>query len=271
MIQYKEWPIGVCSWCLSNDLDKLTILREETKLSNLNLGVWTAVENNDYDFVKRVLREKWDVDATVTMFPQEDYSTLDSIRMTGGIVPDNNWSENRARIKGAIDMTERLGATRLLFHFGFFDNKDKKAAQKFKDRTRELADLADKKKIVLLMETGQESAEDLCELLTSLDHPALMVNLDPGNMILYDKNDPMDAMKILSPWIKQIHVKDAVRSRIPNQWGKEVPWGEGQVGGKKFLLALHEIGFKGSLIIEREVGDNPVKDIKLAIKRICAS
>ena len=121
------------------------------------------------------------------------------------------------------------------------------------------------------METGQESAEDLCELLTSLNHPALMVNLDPGNMILYNKNDPIDALRILSPWIKQIHAKDAVRSKIAGQWGKEVPWGDGQVGGIRFLSALHEISFKGSLIIEREVGENPIRDIKLAIERICST
>ena len=45
---------------------------------------------------------------------------------------------------------------------------------------------------------------------------------------------------------------------------KEVPLGTGSVDFPKYLAALEEVGFKGFLTIEREVGENPSADIKTA-------
>ena len=44
----------------------------------------------------------------------------------------------------------------------------------------------------------------------------------------------------------------------------EVPLGAGSVPFKEYLDALREIGFNGFLTIEREVGENPVADIRMA-------
>ena len=46
---------------------------------------------------------------------------------------------------------------------------------------------------------------------------------------------------------------------------KETPLGKGVVDFKTYLQALESIGYKGFLTIEREVGENPEKDIKNAI------
>jgi len=43
-----------------------------------------------------------------------------------------------------------------------------------------------------------------------------------------------------------------------------VPLGQGSVDFPAYLKALDEIGYKGFLTIEREVGDNPAADIQLA-------
>jgi L-ribulose-5-phosphate 3-epimerase len=132
----------------------------------------------------------------------------------------------------------------------------------------ELADEAARRRIVLLMETGQETAVSLRELLEELDHAALGVNFDPANMILYDKGNPVEAVRTLGKWIKHVHVKDARRTRQPGTWGTEVPWGDGEVGGAALLRALAEAGFTGTLAIEREAGDNRLGDIQLAAARL---
>ena len=44
-----------------------------------------------------------------------------------------------------------------------------------------------------------------------------------------------------------------------------MPLGTGQVDFPNYLKALEEIGFKGFLTIEREVGDNPAADIQTAV------
>ena len=46
---------------------------------------------------------------------------------------------------------------------------------------------------------------------------------------------------------------------------EEVPLGTGSVPFKEYLEALTDIGFKGFLTIEREVGDDPAKDIACAV------
>ncbi|MBR2459967.1 MAG: sugar phosphate isomerase/epimerase, partial [Clostridia bacterium] len=47
---------------------------------------------------------------------------------------------------------------------------------------------------------------------------------------------------------------------------KEVALGEGGVDFPAYLAALDDIGFKGFLTIEREVGDNPAGDIQRAVQ-----
>ena len=49
---------------------------------------------------------------------------------------------------------------------------------------------------------------------------------------------------------------------------EEVPLGTGSVDFPKYLAALEEIGYRGFLTIEREVGANPVGDIGLAQKHL---
>ena len=46
----------------------------------------------------------------------------------------------------------------------------------------------------------------------------------------------------------------------------ELPLGEGDVDFKNYLKALNDIGFTGFLTIEREVGDDPAKDISMAVR-----
>jgi len=45
---------------------------------------------------------------------------------------------------------------------------------------------------------------------------------------------------------------------------REVPLGEGDVPFKEYLKALKDIGYSGYLTIERETGDDPQGDIRLA-------
>jgi sugar phosphate isomerase/epimerase len=202
-------------------------------------------------------------------FPQEDYSTLESIKITGGIVPDDCWQQNRRLFEGAVEVTAELGVEYLSMHAGFIDLDDPQYAQKITNRIKSLADAAAKKNITLLMETGQETAEELSNFLEALNHPSVGVNFDPANMILYDKGDPVEALRLLAPWIRHVHIKDAIKTQNPGTWGQEVPWGSGQVDPDTFLTALKSIGFKGALAVERESGDDRLGDIKLAIDKLC--
>ena len=45
----------------------------------------------------------------------------------------------------------------------------------------------------------------------------------------------------------------------------ELPLGQGDVDFPAYLSALNDIGYTGYLTIEREVGDDPEGDIRLAV------
>jgi sugar phosphate isomerase/epimerase len=267
MIKCNDWHIGVCTWSLGNDFDKVRTLTDQTQLSHIHFAVSPVLNTSDgQNLLKSIRQESWTVTATMIDFPQEDYTSLESIKATGGIVPDQYWDQNQKRVSDAIDMTSELGVEYLSLHFGFLDPTDTKSAAKLSDRCKMLADKAAEKNILLLMETGQETADELCHFLQQLNHPALAVNFDPANMILYDKGSPIEAVQTLAPWIKHIHIKDALRTQTPGTWGLEVPWGTGQVGGAEFLKALKQIDYEGALAVEREAGDDRLGDIKTAVE-----
>ncbi|MGN6642581.1 MAG: sugar phosphate isomerase/epimerase family protein [Verrucomicrobiota bacterium] len=195
----------------------------------------------------------------------EDYSTLETIRSTGGIAPDATWNRNLENIRGIVEIATRLRLRLVTFHAGFLPH-DKSAPEfsKMLGRLAELAELFAARDLELGLETGQESALALATLLNELNRPNVGVNFDPANMILYGKGDPVEALRILKPWLRQIHLKDAKPAVVPGTWGEEVPLGEGQVDWPKFFATLKELQFGGDCVIEREAGVQRVADVRTA-------
>ncbi|MCU0914792.1 MAG: sugar phosphate isomerase/epimerase [Planctomycetes bacterium] len=267
----KKWPVGVCSWSLRTDVAGVAQAMKKLGLRHVHLGIRPAVEDSSGKVLDAIKAQDWTITSTMIDFPQEDYSTLDSIKVTGGVVPDAHWQQNHNLFLGAVIATAKLGVKYLSMHAGFIDESNKAHAEKVFARIRDLANIASDNGVILLLETGQESAQELRHFLEKLDHQSVGVNFDPANMILYDKGDPIDAVRTLAPWIRHLHVKDATRTKQPGTWGAEVPWGDGQVGVPRFLAVLEEVAFDGAMAIEREAGDNRFGDIKLAIERLTAA
>lgn len=265
-MECKNWPVGVCSWSLQTDIAGVAQAMKNIGLEHVHLGIRGAVE--DPNVLAEIQDQDWTITATMIDFPQEDYSSLDAIKVTGGVVPDDCWEVNRDLFIGAADKTAILGVKYLSMHAGFIDESDEANAKVFRKRIKCLADAAADKGLILLLETGQETALELGHFLEELNHPAVGVNFDPANMILYDKGNPIAALRALAPWIKHLHVKDATRTKEPGTWGAEVPWGDGQVGIVAFVKTLKEIGFDGAMAIEREAGDERLGDIALAADRL---
>ncbi len=266
----KNWPVSACTWSLRSDVGRVAEVLKSLDIGAVHLAVRPALEKDGRAYLDAVRRAGWPVSATMIDFPSEDYSTLESIRRTGGIVPDAPWEENRRLALGAIDITAELGVKGLSLHFGFLEHTAAGYDAKLIGRARLLADAAAKKGVTLLMETGQESAAELKHFLEAINHPALAINFDPANMILYDRGNPLEAVRVLAPWIRHVHAKDAMKTRTPGTWGAEVPWGDGEVNTAGFLRELAAIRFQGALAIEREAGDDRAGDIRKAAERLSA-
>ena len=147
---------------------------------------------------------------------------------------------------------------------------------------KELADYAKAIGGHFAVETGPETAAVLKEFLDSLGSDGVAVNLDPANLVMVTGDDPVKAVYTLKDYIVHTHAKDGVKllDKDPEviygirkedetaAWGvafREMPLGEGNVDFGNYLKALDEIGYKGFLTIEREVGEDPAKDISRAV------
>jgi sugar phosphate isomerase/epimerase len=195
----------------------------------------------------------------------EDYSTLETIRLTGGIAPDATWEQNWDNMRATAALAHELGLKLVTFHAGFLPHEEKDPNfAKMLRRLSETADVFKAAKIALALETGQETAPVLVQLLQALKRRNVGVNFDPANMILYDKGNPIAALRVLGPWIRQVHIKDARRTKVPGTWGEEVAAGTGEVDWQAFFATLRELNYKGDFVIEREAGTQRVADIQAA-------
>ncbi len=269
--------IGVCSWSYQRPLREVADEMAKIGVKGIDLALTPFVAPDGRHGVEegeealafakaQFASGAWRLFATMISFPQEDYSTLDTIRKTGGVVPDDCWPRNREIAAAAAELSGTLGAPYMLFHAGFLDESNPAAYAAYVERVSFVRDACARAGVQLILESGQETAEDLARFLR--DVPGLYVNFDPANMILYGKGRPMEALETLVPWIRKIHVKDADATAVPGTWGTERPWGEGQVGGAAFIDALNDLGFTGNMTIEREGGDDRVGDIARAAARL---
>ena len=124
----------------------------------------------------------------------EDYSTLETIRVTGGIAPDATWEQNWQNIQATASLAQQLGLKLVTFHAGFLPHEvsDPNFAR-LKQRLVQTADAFAAHGIALGLETGQETAAVLSEFLRQLASPNVGVNFDTANMLMYDKGNPIEA------------------------------------------------------------------------------
>ncbi|MEE9212133.1 MAG: sugar phosphate isomerase/epimerase family protein [Phycisphaeraceae bacterium] len=201
----------------------------------------------------------------------EDYSTIETIRRTGGVVPDVTWPATWANVRQIPPIAQSLGVELITFHAGFVpENPDEPGYATVLERVGRIADLFAAAGMKIGLETGQESAQALERFLCDLGRQNVGTNFDPANMILYGSGDPIEAVRLLAPRLWQCHIKDATRSNVPDTWGTEVVVGTGEVDWPGFFNVLNEAGYAGNFSIEREAGDSRVADIRTARENIHA-
>ena len=195
----------------------------------------------------------------------EDYSSLESIRRTGGIAPDEHWPANLATAAETARLARGMGIELVTFHAGFLpEEPSSPRREQIVGRLQELADEFALEGVDLGLETGQEHASTLLAVLEEVGRPNLGVNFDPANMLLYGMDDPVEALAVLAPHVRQIHIKDARRSKVAGEWGQEVRVGTGEVDWPAFFEVLRDRRLGVDLMIEREAGSQRVKDIRAA-------
>lgn len=120
-----------------------------------------------------------------------------------------------------------------------------------------------------LFETGQETPVTLKRAIQDIEKELgkgnVGINLDPANLVMYGKANPVDALEVFGEYVMGIHGKDGKYPTDGHMLGDEVPLGQGKVNYPAFVAKLKEIGYAGDITIEREIsGEGQKKDIVMA-------
>ncbi|MEC7883770.1 MAG: sugar phosphate isomerase/epimerase family protein [Verrucomicrobiota bacterium] len=263
-----ETRLAVCSWSLQPETPEALIAQlREIGLSRVQLALDPLRDNPDIWNKTPELFAAAGIEIVSGMFGTigEDYTTLETIKETGGVLPDQHWESNWEGIQKNSEIANELNLKLVTFHAGFLPHEESDPNfTKLMNRIELIAELFSDKNIDLGFETGQETADTLKIFLEKLNKPSVGVNFDPANMILYAKGDPIKALNTLSPFLKQCHIKDATTTKELGTWGEEVVVGTGEVDWSAFFTALKTLGFDGDCCIEREAGDQRIIDIRSA-------
>lgn len=185
------------------------------------------------------------------------------------------------RSKRIMDLAVELETDVVTTHIGVIPAD--KTCDRYKimqEAAYELAQYADSLHAHFAIETGPEIAVTLKAFLDDLGSTGVAVNLDPANFVMVTKDDPVAAVHTLKKYIVHTHAKDGVNLRDCDPYEiyaemdhgawdrepafREMPLGQGSVDFAAYLKALEDIGYRGFLTIEREVGADPAADIGLA-------
>ena len=186
--------------------------------------------------------------------------------------------------KRILDLAKELETDIVTTHIGVVPSDPNHERFKvMQEACAELAEYADSLGSHFAIETGPETSATLKSFLDTLGSTGVGVNLDPANLVMVTGDDPVQAVYNLKDYIVHTHAKDGIKCKdgnpeliygvvhpIPEEvlrtkYFEEVPLGTGGVPFAKYLAALEDIGYRGFLTIEREVGDTPAKDIKIAM------
>jgi sugar phosphate isomerase/epimerase len=187
---------------------------------------------------------------------------------TIGLVPRETRAERLAELRKGADFARMIGAPSITTHVGFIpeDLNDSNYSGVI-DALRELAQHCKKLGLDFLFETGQETPVTLIRAFEDIGTDNLGVNLDPANLILYGKANPVDALDVFGKYVKGMHAKDGKYPTDGKNLGKEAAIGQGKVDFAKLIAGLKGYGFRGPITIEREIsGPQQIEDIKESIR-----
>ncbi len=185
--------------------------------------------------------------------------------------------------KRIVDLAKDLETDIVTTHIGVVpDNPNAERYKIMQEACYTLSRYADSVGAHFAIETGPETADVLKGFLDALGSTGVAVNLDPANFKMVTGDDPVKAVYTLKDYIVHTHAKDGNRLRecnpeyiyrvvhpVPEDvegiaFFEEVPLGTGSVDFPNYLKALEDIGYRGFLTIERETGDTPEQDIRIA-------
>lgn len=255
----RELEIGVMFWAGRDPVETLHELKSLGVRSG-QIGIPGDLNlNGEAERWKAALEsEQFQIVTVFCAFSGEDYADIPTVEKTVGFIPRDTRGEREARTLEVSDFAAALGVPSIALHVGFVpedtSNPDYLAVR---EMVRRVCDHAAGHGQTFALETGQEPAHILLRFFEDVNRPNLKINFDPANMILYGSGDPIEALGVLGKHVVTVHAKDGdwPPADKPGALGEEKALGKGAVGIERFVAKLKEIGYKGTLNVEREIPD----------------
>ncbi|WP_186423708.1 sugar phosphate isomerase/epimerase family protein [Lacrimispora celerecrescens] len=191
-------------------------------------------------------------------------------QLTLGLVPEAFRFERMKMLEKGIDFAAMIHVRDVATHVGYMpENPYDPNYQGVLTCLKTLVKQCKKNQQNFLFETGQETPVTLKRAIQDIEKETgkgnVGINLDPANLIMYGKANPVDALEVFGEYVMGIHGKDGKYPTDGHMLGEEVPLGEGKVNYPAFVAKLKEIGYAGDITIEREIsGEEQKRDILMA-------
>ncbi|WP_313181144.1 sugar phosphate isomerase/epimerase family protein [Lacrimispora sp.] len=191
-------------------------------------------------------------------------------QLTLGLVPETFRFERMKMLEKGIEFAAMIQVRDVATHVGYMpENPYDPNYQGVLACLKTLVKQCKKNQQNFLFETGQETPVTLKRAIQDIEKETgkgnVGINLDPANLIMYGKANPVDALEVFGEYVMGIHGKDGKYPTDGHMLGEEVPLGEGKVNYPAFVAKLKEIGYDGDITIEREIsGEEQKKDILMA-------
>jgi sugar phosphate isomerase/epimerase len=257
----EKWPLGVFA-SIDAGLGVKLEVAQELGVPTIQLHVpqkATRTPDHARRFLERLATLGIRITAVFGGFSGESYADIPTVTRTVGLVPRETRAARTKELKEIADFARLLEVDVVALHLGFVphDAGDPLYGEVL-TVTRDVCDHCHSQRQSLHLETGQEPADALLRFIGDVGRDNLFINFDPANMILYSSGEPIEALEKVGRYVRSVHCKDATWAARPGQeWGTEVPLGEGAVGMERFLRTLDKLGYHGPLTIEREIPQDP--------------
>jgi L-ribulose-5-phosphate 3-epimerase len=186
--------------------------------------------------------------------------------LTIGLVPPETRDLRIRALRKGSDFARLVGVQSITTHVGFIPEwPGEKIYSGLVEGLKQVASFCKGNGQGFWFETGQETPITLLRTMEDVGADNLGINLDPANLLMYGKANPVDALDIIGRYVRGVHAKDAEYPTNGKELGKERPLGEGRVNFPVLVPKLRALGFAGALTIEREIsGPQQIEDIKRA-------
>ena len=223
------------------------------------------------DMAERLIAasHKYDVEVTTIWTGYSGPAVWNFIEgpVTIGLVPPEYRAERVASLKQGADFAKRVGVPSITTHVGFIpESPNNPLYAGVVEALREVVTHCKTLGVTFCFETGQETPTTLLRVIEDLGGENLGINLDPANLLMYGKANPVDALDVFGQYVVGVHAKDGEYPTNGRNLGVEKPLGEGRVNFPVLIPKLKALGYTGALTIEREIsGPKQIEDIKHAI------